>query len=116
MSRPGRKMVIDIVGDSITFQEELEKPSAPTSGPLPRAWRRAAISPRWPATGLSDRPHRRSSSITAETTHGGSGGPMLNVDGRVVAVNTAILPEYGGFNLGVPAANIRALLVEAGLE
>ena len=32
----------------------------------------------------------------AETTHGGSGGPMLNTDGAVVAVNAAILPEYGG--------------------
>jgi len=46
----------------------------------------------------------------AETTHGGSGGPVLNVAGEVVAVNMAILPEYGGSNLGVPAAALRALL------
>jgi S1-C subfamily serine protease len=51
----------------------------------------------------------------AETTHGGSGGPVLDMHGDVVAVNAAILPEYGGSNLGVPAAKVRALLEEAGL-
>ena len=49
----------------------------------------------------------------AETTHGGSGGPVLNVDGLVIAVNTAILPEFGGSNLGVPVEEVRALLLEA---
>jgi serine protease Do len=52
----------------------------------------------------------------AETTHGGSGGPVLDTNGAVVAVNTAILPEYGGSNLGVPAAKVRELLDEAGLR
>lgn len=51
----------------------------------------------------------------AETTHGGSGGPVLDVDGAVVGVNTAILPEFGGSNFGVPVARVRALLSEAGL-
>ena len=51
----------------------------------------------------------------AETTHGGSGGPVLNVNGEVVAVNAAILPEYGGSNLGVPVAKVRALLKAAKL-
>lgn len=46
----------------------------------------------------------------AETTSGGSGGPVLDVSGRVVAVNTAILTEFGGSNLGVPADRVRALL------
>lgn len=52
----------------------------------------------------------------AETTHGGSGGPVLDTDGAVVAVNTAVLSEYGGSNLGVPAAKVRALLEETGLR
>ncbi len=52
----------------------------------------------------------------AETTHGGSGGPVLDMNGDVVAVNSAILPEFGGSNLGVPAAKVRALLEEAGLR
>jgi S1-C subfamily serine protease len=46
----------------------------------------------------------------AETTHGGSGGPVLNRRGQVVAVNAAIMPEFGGANLGVPAARIGPLL------
>jgi serine protease Do len=46
----------------------------------------------------------------AETTHGGSGGPVLNTNGLVVAVNTAIIPEYGGSNLGVPVAYIHTML------
>lgn len=52
----------------------------------------------------------------AETTHGGSGGPVLAMDGSVVAVNAAILPEFGGSNLGVPVARLRALLAQAGLR
>ena len=46
----------------------------------------------------------------AETTSGGSGGPVLSLDGQVVAINAAILPEFGGSNLGVPAARARELL------
>jgi len=52
----------------------------------------------------------------AETTHGGSGGPVLDTDGKVVAVSTAIMPEFGGSNLGIPASKVRALLEEAGLR
>lgn len=46
----------------------------------------------------------------AETTHGGSGGPVLNLRGEVVAVNAAIIPEFGGSNLGVPPARILPML------
>jgi len=46
----------------------------------------------------------------AETTLGGSGGPVLDSNGSVVAVSTAILPEFGGSNLGVPVAKLRELL------
>jgi S1-C subfamily serine protease len=46
----------------------------------------------------------------AETTRGGSGGPVLGLDDRVIAVNAAVLNEFGGSNLGVPAAEAFALL------
>ena len=50
----------------------------------------------------------------AETTSGGSGGPVLGLDGTVFAVNFGVLPEFGGSNLGVPAALARALLNRSG--
>lgn len=46
----------------------------------------------------------------AETTRGGSGGPVLDMNGRVVAVNAAIMREFGGSNLGVPVMRARELL------
>jgi len=46
----------------------------------------------------------------ADTTHGGSGGPVLNMQGEVIAVNMAILPEFGGSNIGVPMARILPVL------
>ena len=49
----------------------------------------------------------------AETTRGGSGGPVLSLDGEVVAVTFAILAEFGGSNLGVPVEEVRRLLAEA---
>ncbi|MEO1293706.1 MAG: serine protease, partial [Pseudomonadota bacterium] len=52
----------------------------------------------------------------AETTHGGSGGPVLTMEGEVIAVTMAVLPEYGGSNLGVPIAEARRLLAELGLD
>lgn len=48
----------------------------------------------------------------AETTSGGSGGPVVGIDGRVVAVNAAILPEFGGSNLGIPAELASDLLAD----
>ncbi len=49
----------------------------------------------------------------AETTGGGSGGPVLGLSGEVVAVNAAILPEFGGSNLGVPVKYVRELLARS---
>jgi len=46
----------------------------------------------------------------AATTSGGSGGPVINLDGEVVAVNSAIIPGFTGSNLGVPASEAARLL------
>jgi hypothetical protein len=34
----------------------------------------------------------------------------LNLEGQLVAVNAANLPEYGGLNLGVPLAEVVKLM------
>jgi len=49
----------------------------------------------------------------AETTLGGSGGPVIDLSGSVVAVNTAIVPPFGGSNIGTPAAKVRRFLKSA---
>jgi S1-C subfamily serine protease len=46
----------------------------------------------------------------AETAHGGSGGPVLELDGRVIAINAAVLPEFAGSNLGVPSREALRLI------
>lgn len=63
--------------------------------------------------GIVGRVSQQSIVYDAETTHGGSGGPVLDVDGLVVAVNSAIIPEYGGSNFGVPVSKLRSLLEES---
>jgi len=38
----------------------------------------------------------------APTTQGGSGGPVFNKNGKVVAVEYAVLPKFGGNSFGLP--------------
>ncbi len=38
----------------------------------------------------------------AITTVGGSGGPLFNLDGKVIAVNFAVLTQFAGVSLGIP--------------
>jgi len=52
----------------------------------------------------------------ANTTHGGSGGPVIDANGRVVAVNSAVIPNFAGSNLGVPAAEVLRLLEVSSVE
>jgi serine protease Do len=46
----------------------------------------------------------------AETTFGGSGGPVLDQHGKVIAVNAALIPDFAGSNMGVPAQHAQYFL------
>jgi hypothetical protein len=50
----------------------------------------------------------------ASTTQGGSGGPVFNKRGEVVAVEYAVLPKFGGNSFGVPIAYALELLEPPG--
>ncbi|MBI2115695.1 MAG: trypsin-like peptidase domain-containing protein [candidate division NC10 bacterium] len=46
----------------------------------------------------------------ALTTGGGSGGPVLSTDGKVIAINYAVLQQFAGSNFGIPARFAVSLL------
>ena len=46
----------------------------------------------------------------AATAVGGSGGPLINMDGQVVAINYGILKAFRGANFGVPVSYANRLL------
>jgi DNA-binding response OmpR family regulator len=46
----------------------------------------------------------------AQTTSGGSGGPLMNRDGRVIGVTFAVVRGFGGSNFGVPIRYADSLL------
>jgi DNA-binding response OmpR family regulator/S1-C subfamily serine protease len=46
----------------------------------------------------------------AQTTSGGSGGPLFNNEGKVIGINFAILREFGGSNFAIPVSYGQSLL------
>jgi len=46
----------------------------------------------------------------AQTTSGGSGGPLFNSEGKVIAINVAMLRDFGGSNFAIPARFAKPLL------
>lgn len=46
----------------------------------------------------------------AQTTSGGSGGPLFNAAGKVIAVNVAMLRDFGGSNFAIPVRYAKPLL------
>ncbi|MDH3219046.1 MAG: trypsin-like peptidase domain-containing protein [Gammaproteobacteria bacterium] len=105
LAQTGDRFLADLQeGNSLDFWEVAERLSrAKFIRPLAS---RGIIGQRSAATVVYD----------ADTTHGGSGGPVLDINGEVVAVNTAIIPEYGGSNFGVPVEFARQLLADTGLS
>ena len=47
----------------------------------------------------------------AQTTSGGSGGPLINQQGKVVGVTFAVLKDFGGSNFAIPIRLSQPLLV-----
>ncbi len=52
----------------------------------------------------------------AQTTSGGSGGPVFNQQGKVIGVTFAILKGFGGSNFGIPIRFSQPLLVAKSTE
>jgi S1-C subfamily serine protease len=46
----------------------------------------------------------------AQTTSGGSGGPLINREGRVIGVTFAVVKDFGGSNFGVPIRYAQTML------
>src|SRR6202035_5586025 len=46
----------------------------------------------------------------AQTTSGGSGGPLINQQGKVIGVTVAVLKGFGGSNFGIPIRLSQPLL------
>ncbi len=52
----------------------------------------------------------------AETAKGGSGGPVFSLEGEVIAINTAIMTEFGGSNIGIPVEFARSLMLRQAID
>ncbi len=48
----------------------------------------------------------------AQTTSGGSGGPLFNRKGKVIGINNAVVKDFGGSNFGMPARYAQTLLLD----
>lgn len=46
----------------------------------------------------------------AQTTSGGSGGPLFNTEGKVIGINFAMVREFGGSNFAIPVGYGKLLL------
>jgi DNA-binding response OmpR family regulator len=46
----------------------------------------------------------------AQTTSGGSGGPLFNSEGRVIGINFAMVRNFGGSNFAIPISYGKSLL------
>jgi len=88
LSSPGTKAVADAGGSTL---EEIALTMA----------QRGVI---WPigTRGMCGRVSEDKIIYDAPTAIGGSGGPVIGLDGKVVAINTALLRGFAGTNFGIP--------------
>lgn len=63
--------------------------------------------------GMCGRIHKNKILYDAPTTIGGSGAPVIAREGKVVAINTALMKGFGGSNFGIPIARALELLTAA---
>ena len=52
----------------------------------------------------------------AQTTSGGSGGPLFNPEGKAIGINYAMLEDFGGSNFGIPARYAERLLARSAAD
>lgn len=48
--------------------------------------------------------------LSAASLEAGQGGPLFNKNGKVIGINFAIIKDFGGSNLAVPARYAAELL------
>jgi DNA-binding response OmpR family regulator len=48
----------------------------------------------------------------AQTTSGGSGGPLFNDEGKVIGINFAVVRDFGGSNFAIPVQYGKSLLTQ----
>jgi S1-C subfamily serine protease/DNA-binding NarL/FixJ family response regulator len=88
---------------------ELTSNSADADGLLRELAKRKLIRPLSTQGHIGDvRPDRLV--YDAQTTSGGSGGPVIDLNGKVVGVNFAILQGFAGASFAVPVRNARELV------
>jgi len=46
----------------------------------------------------------------AQTTSGGSGGPLFNAEGKVIGINFAVLRKFAGSNFAIPARFAKSVI------
>ena len=90
-------------------REEILAAATDTTSLIDQLVKHGAVSPVITQGALNEVYERRLV-YDAETTSGGSGGPVFGPTGEVIGVNFAVTYDFDGSNFGVPIAHARALL------